>query len=116
MSDKKGLSPIISTTLLVALAVAVGVSIVTYAGVLFEKKSLDRLCNNYVIDFFELDNTKNVCISQFELPLALKFKHDTKPTKETDCYISIASGTSRICNTKEFSINNTWVPSKNIKI
>ena len=116
MFNKKGLSPIIATTLLVALAVALGASFVTYAGALFEKKGAGKAeCSDYLVNFFELDSTKNSCTSQPGTPVALKFNQDSKQDAPTDCYISVASGTSRICNTKVVYINNTWVPS-NFKI
>ena len=116
MFNKKGLSPIIATTLLVALAVALGASFVTYTGALFEKKGAGKTeCSDFLVNFFELDSTKNSCTSKSGTPVALKFNQGDKKDLQTDCYVSIASGTSRLCNTKVVYINNTWVPS-NFKI
>ena len=116
MLSKRGLSPLIATTLLVALAVALGASFVTYAGALFEKRSAGKTeCSDYLVNFFEVDSTKNSCTSQIGNPIALKFNQDNKKDMPTSCYVNIASGTSRICNKKVLYINNTWVPS-NFKI
>lgn len=117
MNNKRGISPIIATMLLVAFAVAVGASFVSFAGFYFETKSLNKTigCKDYIIDFFELDRTKDFCILQFEVPFALKFEFGRKPSSTSNCYVSVASGTSKLCNAEPF-VDKTWIPSENIKI
>lgn len=118
MFNKKSMNPLISTTLLVAFAAAIGASFVSYAGFYFETKSLNKAleCDNYIVDFFGLDKTKTFCTYKFTLPLAVKFGYKNKPVSETNCYISIASGTSQICSAEKLLINKTWIPSEDIKI
>lgn len=110
MINKKGISPLISTILLVALAVAIGTSIVSYSGKYFESQSLNKNleCRDYGVAFFELDKSKNTC-SGFKSQLLLKFWGDkNKPLSEKECYASVASGTSHICNAKPVFIDKTW--------
>jgi len=116
MFNKKGISPIIATMLLVAFAVAIGASFVSYAGFYFEQKSSDKAdCKNYLINFFELDKTKSFCAAQSSVPYAAKFEYTNKPVSKSGCYVSIASGTSRICDGKNL-VGDTWIPSKGAEI
>lgn len=117
MFNKKGINPLIATMLLVALAVAIGTSFVSYAGVYFQSKLLkDEGCKSYFVDFFELNRQKSICASQLNAPFALKFEHGNKQAMKTECYVSIASGTGQLCNAKAIFFNNTWIISENIKI
>ena len=117
MFNKRGISPIIATMLLVALAVAVGTSFVSYAGSYFEQKSINKAaeCKDYLINFFELDKAKSFCEAQSNAPYAVKFGYNSKPVSQSKCYISVASGTSRICNGKILA-DNTWIQSKDANI
>ena len=111
MFNKKGVSPLIATIVLVALAVAIGASFVSYAGTYFEQKSSGKTgCKDYLVNFFELDKTKNFCEAQSGIPYAAKFEYDKKAVSKSGCYVSIASGTSRICDGQHF-VDETWVPS-----
>lgn len=115
MLNKRGISPLIATALLVAVAVAIGASVVSYGGVYFEQRSSGKAdCKEYMINFFELDKTKSSC-AQSQIPYAAKFEYTSKPASKSDCYVSIASGTSRICDGKEL-VEETWVPSKDAEI
>jgi|SRR3989338_5363244 len=117
MKSKRGMSPLIATMLLVALAVAIGTSFVSYVGLYIEKNSANSTieCKSYIVDLFELDRTKDAC-SQLKNPLAMKFWDSKKSASETECYISIASGTTRICNAQPLIMESTWAPSEDVKI
>ena len=116
MFNKKGISPLIATMLLVALAVAIGASFVSYAGFYFEQKPSGKAdCKDYLINFFELDKTKSFCAAQAGVPYAAKFEYNGNPVPKSGCYVSIASGTSRICDGKHI-VDGTWIPSKDAEI
>ncbi len=112
MFNKLGVSPIIATMLLVALAIAIGASLVSYAGFYFEKKPAGLTgCRNYMVNLLELDKSREYCVFQFKVPIA--FKLQTTPKKvENNCYLSIASGTTKICDVSESFVDKTWVVSE----
>ena len=116
MFNKKGINPVIATILLVSFAVAIGVSFVSFAGSYVENKSTNKAsdCKEYILDFFELDSTKQLCQSKFRIPFSMKFWYKDKPKPETDCYVNIASGTSRICSVKSNLTEKTWAPSNEV--
>lgn len=116
MINKRGISPLIATMLLVALAVAIGVSFVSYAGVYFNSKSTNKSqCAEYSVDFFLRDNSKPQC-ARFGSAYLLKFWDKDKPSSDSGCYLSTASGTSSICNAQNSLTDNTWATTSDTKI
>ena len=118
MHNKRGMSPIIATIMLVAFVVAVGVSFVSFAGSYVEQKSGNKTsaCKEYALDFFQLDKTKQICVSKFEAPFSIKFWSSNKPKTDTECYVNVASGTSKICNAEGVITEKAWTPSKDSNI
>ena len=116
MLRKKGMSPLIATILLLALAVALGSSLVSYAGFYFQTKPANTTigCKYYVINFLGLDKSKELCTTKFKTTLALKILDKNKKLTENECYSIIASGSSNICNLDQSLVDNTWITYEKI--
>ena len=116
-SKKRAMSPLIATMLLVALAVAIGTSFVSYFGVYFQNKSPNKTadCQEYGVNFFKLDKSKGAC-SQFNTQYVLKFWNKTEPISESGCYVSVSSGKGQICHAQKPLTDNVWSSTENSKV
>lgn len=110
---KRGMSPIIATMLLIALAVSIGATIMSFGGLYYEKIRLkDATCSKILINAFELEG-KRQC-RDYEFKSIVNFYHVNEDVKAPQCYIGIAAGKGNICTKSDKLLNFTWAPIKNV--
>ena len=111
MLYKKGMSPIIATILLIALAVSIGATVISLGGIYWEKIKLgDGGCSNFQISAFELEKGKECQGYKYETILNFYTLNETKT--DPQCYSGIATGEAKICVKREGILDYTWIPIK----
>ena len=109
---KKGISPIIATILLIALAVSIGATIISFGGVYWEKVKLgDSSCSKILINAFELEDKKQ-CES-YRFKSIIKFYYINETPTYPQCYSGVATGTGDICKTSDIHLESSWAPTDN---
>ncbi|MEK6946533.1 MAG: archaellin/type IV pilin N-terminal domain-containing protein [Nanoarchaeota archaeon] len=111
MLNKKGISPLITTILLISFVVAFGASFVTFAGSYYQGSVLNKSveCKDYLINFIELNKENVECASKSKFPYALAVSYKNEPWSDFECYTNKASATSRVCDTN-IPLGKIWVP------
>ena len=110
---KRGMSPIIATILLIALAVSIGATVMSLGGVYYEKfRSKDADCSEVLINAFELDQ-KSQCQS-YEYKSILSFYYPNETIVTPQCYNGVATGKGSVCVKPELLLGSSWVPIENI--
>ena len=109
----KGMSPIISTILLIAFAVSIGVTIMKFGGIYYENlRAKDISCSNVLINAFKLKD-EWLC-RDYEYNPILNFYSADKLVRPPECYSEIVTGDGRICAASNTLLNFTWAPTRNI--
>lgn len=110
---KRGMSPIIATVLLIALAVSIGATIMSLGGIYYEKLAGgDSSCSEILINAYELEGgeqCKNYAFKSF-----VNFYSINETVILPQCYKGIATGKGDICADSEKLLEFSWVPTKNI--
>ena len=106
--SKKGMNPLVTTILLIAVAVAVGVTFVTYTGSFYHEKFKPEDCQDVSLSFLQLNKMSIIC-KDFNNELILSFRDDAA---KKECYTMLASGTGRVCSLAAVKDKPTWVPAE----
>ncbi len=108
---KKGISPIIATILLIALAVSIGATVISLGGFYYEKFRLeDSTCSEVLINAFELEEGRGC--QNYEFKSIFNFYHPSETVVDPDCYKKVAMGKGDVCVASEVLLNYTWSPIK----
>lgn len=110
---KRGVSPIISTILLIALAVSIGAAIMSLGGAFYEDaRSRGIGCSEVLINAFKLDEMSQC--QNYEFKSILNFYRTDETVIAPACYKEVTAGNANICVTPETLLNFTWAPIKNL--
>lgn len=110
---KRGMSPIIATMLLIALAVSIGATIMSFGGLYYEEIRLkDASCSKIIINAFELEGKKQC--QDYEFKSIVNFYNVDEIVTTPECYSGIATGKGDICTKSKALLNSTLIPIKNI--
>ena len=105
---KRGISPLIATMLLIALAVSIGVTVISFGGLYIEKVRIEGAeCLDVQIKAFGLDDQSSQCRNYGSEPI-FNFYPADEQVIEPKCYTEIATGKGNICPPGIF-LNSTWV-------
>lgn len=108
---KKGMSPLVATILLIAFAVSIGATVMSFGGVYYEKYRTEKVsCSKALISTFELED-KEQC-QNYEFKSILNFYSSGESVKTPECYKETGTGKGDLCSTSEKLFDNTWIPVK----
>jgi flagellin-like protein len=108
---KRGMSPIITTILLIALVVSVGATVMSFGGAYYgQLKSKDSHCSMVLLNAFELEGKKQC--QNYEFKSIFNFYSIDEPIVPPQCYKGIGTGKGNICVESDELLNFTWVPIK----
>jgi len=107
MFNKKGMSPLIATILLIALAVSIGATIMSVGGIYYENFKVDKSsCSRSLVTFFELK--KNTACQDYELSSILNFYRSDDTVGNLKCYDQVGTGKGDFCIESETLFDKTW--------
>tara|TARA_Y100000310_G_C20674597_1_gene812230 strand:- start:1610 stop:1963 length:354 start_codon:yes stop_codon:yes gene_type:complete len=108
---KKGISPLVATILLIAFAVSIGATVMSFGGVYYEKYRGEKVsCSKSLISTFELED-KEQC-RNYEFKSILNFYSAGEDVETPECYKETGTGKGDLCSTSEKVFDNTWIPTK----
>ena len=108
INNKKAMSPIIATMLLVAFAVSIGVTFISFAQSYINSGPKGKECHDYTVEYLAADLSNIHCTSSN--PFALRFLNGSQ--KDPECYTQKGHGTSKICDVKEDLNGKIWFPNE----
>ncbi|MBR9705460.1 hypothetical protein GOV14_00330 [Candidatus Pacearchaeota archaeon] len=109
MNNKRGVSPLAITIVLIALAVSIGAVIMNLGGIYVKKiQSQDLECKKVFINSFELEKTPQCKNIQFD-PIVYFFLNN-QTENDIQCYQRSLIGKGDICLTSEILFNYGWTP------
>ena len=109
--SKRGMSPVISTILLIAFAVSIGATIISLGGFYHEKVRLgDGDCYKVLVKVFDIEN-KEQC-KDYGFKSIVKFYYINETPTTPQCYREVATGTADICRSSDILLDSEWVPAE----
>ena len=109
---KRGISPIVATVLLIALAVSVGAVIINIGGVYIGKFGKNISCSDFEIRAFELED--DLKCKGYEFNPIVNFYRLEETIKTPECYTEVAEGDGKVCIAPDVVLDSTWTPTNKI--
>ena len=110
---KRGISPIIATMLLIALAVSVGATVMSFGGIYYEERRLkDGDCSEILISAFEVEDKKQC--EGYQIASLINFYSPDETVIDPKCYKEVATGKWDACVAPEPFLGSSWAPIGNI--
>lgn len=109
---KRGISPIIATMLLIALAVSIGATVMNFGGIYYEERRLkDGDCSEMLIGAFEVKDEKQC--EGYQIASLINFYSLDEAIINPECYKEVATGKWDVCVKPKPFLDSSWAPVGN---